>query len=41
MEWEANKNYRVVVDNGSHHIRMGMASSNTPQLVYQNITGIS
>jgi actin-related protein len=39
MEWESNNNFRVVIDNGSHHIRMGTANVNTPQLIFQNITG--
>jgi actin-related protein len=39
MEWETNKNFRVILDNGSHQIRAGMASSNAPQLVFHNLTG--
>lgn len=40
MEWESNKNYRIILDNGSHHIRAGLGNSGTPLLQYQNITGI-
>ena len=41
MEWEYNQNYRVVIDNGSHLIRSGLAQSRTPTVVYENLTGTS
>ena len=39
MEWEHNQNYRVIIDNGSHKIRSGMASSKTPSVIFENLTG--
>jgi len=39
MEWEHNHNYRVIIDNGSHKIRSGMANSRTPSVIFENMTG--
>ena len=39
MEWETNPNNRVILDNGSHHIRAGMGNSPDPMLQYMNLTG--
>jgi len=41
MEWENNHNYRVIVDNGSHLIRSGMANSRTPSITFENVTALN
>lgn len=40
MNWRANPEKRIVLDNGSSRIRLGNASSNIPQLGWQNVLGI-
>lgn len=40
MNWRSNPEKRLVLDNGSSRIRLGNASSSTPQLAWHNLLAI-
>jgi hypothetical protein len=40
MDWQTNLAKRVVVDNGSHMIRYGLATNQTPAMRSINLVGI-